>query len=75
MELVDGQTRPFESIKLKLLTDTGNAASPIVSPDGRYVVYTSRDRAKLWLNQPADLADRLVSRRPNTRTLARRDDE
>ena len=49
--------RPFESIKLKLLTDTGNAASPVVSPDGRYVVYTSRDRANLWLRQTATGGD------------------
>jgi eukaryotic-like serine/threonine-protein kinase len=50
-------SRPFESIKLKLLTDTGNAAFPVVSPDGRYVVYTSRDRSNLWLRQTATGGD------------------
>jgi serine/threonine protein kinase/Tol biopolymer transport system component len=50
-------SRPFESIRLKLVTDRGDAASPVVSPDGRYVAYTNSTRANLWLRQIATGSD------------------
>ena len=46
---------PFREFELTQLTTSGNAVSPAISPDGRYVVYTERAPAtsSLWVRQVA----------------------
>jgi Tol biopolymer transport system component len=57
-------SRPFESIRLKQLTDTGKVAMGAISPDGRYIVYSVMDgafgRQSLWLRQTATGSDVLI---------------
>jgi serine/threonine protein kinase/Tol biopolymer transport system component len=45
----------FASLQVTQLTSTGNAFRPVVSPDGKYVVYLQGDSdgASLWLRQVA----------------------
>jgi len=54
-------SRPFESIRLKQLTDTGKVSMGAISPDGRYIVYSVMDggfsRQSLWLRQTATGSD------------------
>jgi serine/threonine protein kinase/Tol biopolymer transport system component len=52
-------SRPFESILLKQVTDSGTVGVASVSPDGRYVVYASGDLAPqaLRLRQVATGSD------------------
>jgi Tol biopolymer transport system component len=51
--------RPFESIRLKQLTDIGNVVGAAISPDGRYVAYSTRegDHDSLWLRQVSTSSD------------------
>lgn len=44
-----GNTVPFRNYKMTQLTETGNAQSAVISPDGRYVVYTQSERGQTSL--------------------------
>lgn len=46
---------PFNEIKLTLLTNSGRATLAAISPDGRYIVYVSKDAEgdSLWLKRVA----------------------
>jgi serine/threonine protein kinase/Tol biopolymer transport system component len=46
---------PFTSLQVTQLTSTGNAFRPVVSPDGKYVVYLQGEAngVSLWLRQVA----------------------
>lgn len=46
---------PFTSLQVTQLTSTGNAFRPVVSPDGKYVVYLQGEATgvSLWLRQVA----------------------
>ena len=44
-----GHAVPFRNYKLTQLTETGKAQSAVISPDGRYVVYTQAERGQTSL--------------------------
>jgi len=47
-------SRPFETITLKKLTDTGKVVAAAISPDGRYLAYSQvdeRNRSGVWVRQ------------------------
>jgi Tol biopolymer transport system component len=50
---------PFESITVKVLTQSGNAISAAVSPDGRFVAYSLLEgkATSVWLRQVATGSD------------------
>jgi Tol biopolymer transport system component len=54
-----GPARPFESIRMKRLTDTGKVGRGAISPDGRYAVYsvTEGGQQSLRLQQIATGSD------------------
>jgi Tol biopolymer transport system component len=45
--------RPFSNFEISQLTSSGNAENPAISPDGKYVVYSQRERStsSLWIRQ------------------------
>jgi serine/threonine protein kinase len=45
-----GRAVPFRNYKLTQLTETGKAQSAVISPDGRYVVYTESERGRTSLH-------------------------
>ena len=70
-------TPSFASLQVTQLTSTGNAFRPVVSPDGKYVVYlqTEPTGASLWLRQIAATSSvKLVAadgvRSPQAATIA-----
>ncbi|MGI9068668.1 MAG: protein kinase domain-containing protein [Pyrinomonadaceae bacterium] len=55
-------TAPFQSMKITRLTNSGRAIDAILSPDGKYIVYSLSDAGKqsLWIRQVSTANDKLI---------------
>src|SRR5262249_21066075 len=66
-------TRPFGNFEISQLTSSGNAETPAISPDGKYVVYAQRERAtsSLWIRQVATASNvKIVDAEPGILHIA-----
>jgi serine/threonine protein kinase len=57
-------TIPFQSFTLEELTDTGKIGAAVISPDGRYVVYTQSERGMQSLHMRQVVAGATVQIQP-----------
>jgi len=66
-----GADLPFGNFELTQLTTSGNAVSPAISPDGRYVVYTQQAGrlSTLWVRQVATSSNVKVVDNDGSQTL------
>ena len=63
----------FGDLEIERLTSSGNARSPAISPDGKYVAYVQRDgdNDSLWIRQTATTSNtRIVSPQPGVALAA-----
>jgi serine/threonine protein kinase/Tol biopolymer transport system component len=58
-KLISKRAGPFERIKMMMLSANGNVAEATISPDGKYVAYTTGDNGldTLWIKQLATNSD------------------
>lgn len=56
------RTRPFQSMKITRLTNSGQVIDAMLSPDGKYVVYVLSDAGKqsVWIRQVSTANDKEI---------------
>jgi serine/threonine protein kinase/Tol biopolymer transport system component len=57
-----GKAAPFQSMRITRLTNSGKVIDSILSPDGKYLVYTLSDAGKqsLWIRQVSIANDKVI---------------